>query len=240
MADQFNWPPLESDPSIFAEFAGKLGLKGYTTGEVFSFDPEMLAFLPFSGPSCAAIACVRRMPEKKAQDYARGDPNTDALYYMDQTSTLDNACGVIALIHSILNNPEMQLEDGSPLAQFRDANKDSTPAERATSLENFTAIHELYKSTAEEGNQDNQDGVHVHIDQDGNQVSKTFHFIAYVRNAKNQLVELDGTKQGPWVIAEDVSVEGFMPAVGAEYNRRLAEAEIDQAGAVMAVGPAAQ
>jgi hypothetical protein len=45
----FHWPPLESDPEIFADFAKKLGLVGYTTGEVFSFDPEMLAFLPFAG-----------------------------------------------------------------------------------------------------------------------------------------------------------------------------------------------
>merc|ERR1739848_594707 len=43
-ADQFNWPPLESDPETFADFATKLGMREYTTGEVFSFDPEMLAF----------------------------------------------------------------------------------------------------------------------------------------------------------------------------------------------------
>ena len=44
---------------------------------------------------------------------------------------------------------------------------------------------------------ENADGVHVH-----NGVQKTFHFIAYVLNGKGQLVELDGTKVGPVVIAE--------------------------------------
>eukprot|EP00658_Telonema_sp_P-2_P007456 TRINITY_DN12780_c0_g1_i5.p1 TRINITY_DN12780_c0_g1~~TRINITY_DN12780_c0_g1_i5.p1 ORF type:complete len:165 (+),score=61.52 TRINITY_DN12780_c0_g1_i5:121-615(+) len=136
----------------------------------------------------------------------------------------------------ILNVPDMILADGSPLGQFREENKETTPEQRARSLEEFTAIHELYKETAAEGNEGNQDGVHVHKDEEGNEVEKTFHFIAYVRNGKGQLVELDGTKAGPWVIAEGVSEQDFMAAVGAEYNRRIAEGEIDQAGAVMALG----
>jgi hypothetical protein len=47
---------------------------------------------------------------------------------------------------------------GSPLAQFREANKSTTPAERARSLESFTAIHDLYKKTAQEGNASNANG----------------------------------------------------------------------------------
>jgi hypothetical protein len=57
----------------------------------------MLAFLPFAGPAVAAIACVRRMPNKKADDKSRGDLGVDVAYYMDQTSSLDNACGVVRL-----------------------------------------------------------------------------------------------------------------------------------------------
>ena len=34
----------------------------------------------------------------------------------------------------------------------------TSPAERAVSLDAFTAIHELYNETAQEGNQDNADG----------------------------------------------------------------------------------
>jgi len=236
-ADQFNWPPLESDPETFADFATKLGMQEYTTGEVFSFDPEMLAFLPFSGPPSAVILCMRRMPEKGAEDKQRGDLSTPCRFYMDQTGQLDNACGVIALIHSILNN-DVPLKEGSPLAQFRDANLGADPAARATSLENFTAIHDLYKITAEVGNQENADGVHMHKDAEGNEVAKTFHFVAYIRNEKGQVVELDGTKKGPWVVAENATAENFMELVGKEKDRRVAEGEIDQgAMAVMALGP---
>merc|ERR1711998_765313 len=146
---------------------------------------------------------------------------------------MGNACGVIALIHSVLNNPQVPLQEGSPLEAFRDANLGVSPEDRATSLEGFKAIHDMYKAKASEGNQSNQDGVHIH---DG--VAKTFHFVAYVRNADNQLLELDGTKQGPWVVAEGISEEAFMGAVAQEMQRRLTEGEIDPAAAsLMAFGP---
>jgi len=231
--DPFNWPPLESDPAIFAKFAGELGLELFTVNEVFGTDPDLLAFLP--QPCLAAIACVRRMPAKMDEDKARGSLDVQVDYYMDQTSRLDNACGIIALIHSILNNAQCPIKEGSPLALFREAVQGKTSAERAVILDEFTAIHNLYKEAAQEGNQDNLDGTHVH----GGEV-KTFHFIAYIRNSKGQLVELDGTKQGPWVVAENVSEAELMNAVGKEFQRRVTAEEIDAgAASLMALGPPA-
>lgn len=234
-AEQFNWPPLESDPEIFAQFAAKLGLEaGFTASEIFSFDAELLApaLMGFAGPAVAAIVCVRRMPDKKADDKSKGDLGVECNFYMDQTASLDNACGLIALIHAILNNPACALKDGSPLALFRDANQKTTPAERAVSLDGFTAIHDLYKVTAQEGNAETASGVHVH-----NGVEKTFHFIAYVINGKGQLIELDGTKVGPLVIAEGVAPEDLLAATGKELIRKCAEGEIDPSFASMALGP---
>eukprot|EP01052_Picozoa_sp_SAG31_P047162 SAG31_NODE_9319_length_1298_cov_2.141785_1_plen_79_part_00 len=75
--------------------------------------------------------------------------------------------------------------------------------------------------------------MHVH-----NGVQKTFHFIAYVLNGKGQLLELDGTKVGPVVIAEGVSPEELLMATGKEFMRKLAAGEIDpDAHACMALGP---
>lgn len=45
--DEFHWPPLESNPEIFADYMVKAGMSGeWTFGEVFGFDEELLAFLP--------------------------------------------------------------------------------------------------------------------------------------------------------------------------------------------------
>merc|ERR1712216_421172 len=127
----------------------------------------------------------------------------------------------------------MPLAEGSPLDKFRNENLGTSPADRAACLEGFTAIHDMYKKRAEDGAAGNKDGVHMH---DG--VAKTFNFVAYVRNEKGQVIELDGTKQGPWVVAEGVDEGGLMLAVAKEMQRRLVDGEIDPgAAAVMAVGP---
>jgi len=232
-ATEFHWPPLESDPAIFADFAKQLGIdEKYTVNEVFGFDEELLAFLP--GPSLAAIACYRRLPDKKEEEKARGSMEVAHRYYMKQTGTLDNACGVIALIHSVLNNPQIELKEGSPLALFREANSATSPDDRASSLEGFKAIHNLYLEKAVEGNDDNKDGVHEH-----GGVKKTFHFVSFCRNAQNQLVEFDGTKQGPYLVAENVEEGQFMNAVAKEMMRRFQDGEIDDgAASMMAIGPA--
>lgn len=55
---------------------------------------------------------------------------------MKQTHTLDNACGVIACIHSVLNNlDKIDLTKDSVLHRFHTAVAASTPDERALSLE---------------------------------------------------------------------------------------------------------
>jgi len=80
-----------------------------------------------------------------------GDPAATAQFYMKQTGKLDNACGLIAMIHGVLNNGEVGIEAGSPLAQYQEANKASTPEERASSLEGFKAIQDKQKARAAEG-----------------------------------------------------------------------------------------
>ena len=43
----FNWPPLESNPEVFTDYLQKIGLSNqWAIGEVFGFDEELLAFLP--------------------------------------------------------------------------------------------------------------------------------------------------------------------------------------------------
>merc|ERR1712232_1345531 len=187
------WPPLASDPAMFGKLATFLGVEEYTINEVWGFDEELLAFLP--QPCLAAIGLYMRLDAKKAEDKARGDENFECDYYMKQSGTLDNACGIIALMHAVLNNPSIPLKAGSPLANFRDANTtaESTPESRCAALESSDAIHDFYKTLQTEG-AGPLDGQERREDSDGNEVVKTFHFVAYVRNDKGQLVEYDGTK----------------------------------------------
>ena len=60
---------------------------------------------------------------------------------MDQTGTLDNACGVIAYLHLIYNNlgpDKVVLEQGKVLQKFHAACQGKSNSEIATIMEGFT------------------------------------------------------------------------------------------------------
>ena len=119
-SEPFNWPPLESNPEIFTEYMRECGLpSNWAFGEVFGFDEELLAFLP--QPVTAVVVNAEFL--KKQEDRQKGDMNVATDYYMKQTAVLDNACGVIACIHAILNNlgegdTKITLTEGSVLANY--------------------------------------------------------------------------------------------------------------------------
>jgi len=80
----------------------KGGLDGskFQFSEIFGFEAELMAMVPT--PRYGVIVCAERL--KKQEDKARGDLAVVNDYYMDQSGTLDNACGVIACLHLIYNN----------------------------------------------------------------------------------------------------------------------------------------
>mmetsp|Transcript_20801 Transcript_20801/g.14913 ORF Transcript_20801/g.14913 Transcript_20801/m.14913 type:complete len:102 (-) Transcript_20801:332-637(-) len=91
---------------------------------------------------------------KKAEDKQKGDASVQVDYYMKQTEVLDNACGVIACLHAILNNvsaDKINLEADSILHKFLEDVKSKTPEERATALENNEAFQNAHSSSASQG-----------------------------------------------------------------------------------------
>ena len=144
---------------------------------------------------------------------------------MDQTGTLDNACGIIACLHVIYNNlaaDKIVLQDGA-LKNFIEAQKGKGNAEIATAMENNKEFKERQGEFAAQG-QSNQA-----TDQSG----VNHHFIAYVINRNGQLIELDGTKKGPVVIKEACN-DVLADSVG-EVKRRLADGEISEKLSMMSL-----
>ena len=151
MVDQFEWPPLESNPEIFTKYMHDVGMsKDWAIGEVFGFDEELLAFLP--QPIIGVIVNMERL--KKEQDVAKGseDHVDKVAYYQKQEGKLDNACGVIACLHAVYNNlDKVNLDQGSVLAKFFDQVKDKSPKDRATELEGYKDFQEAHKGFAAQG-----------------------------------------------------------------------------------------
>lgn len=148
-----------------------------------------------------------------------GNPNQDTEYYMKQTHKLDNACGIIASIHAILNNIEnkkIQLNPGSVLEKYRLQAMKVAPDERATLLENNNDFKTIHKQHAMKGGS-------AIVTQ---QKDVKHHFVAFVLNRKGALVELDGTKVGPRVIKE--KCEDLLKDAAVEIKRRLSVPSTDE------------
>lgn len=219
---KFQWPPLESNPEIFTEYMHRIGLSPmFAIGEVFGFDEDLLAFLP--QPIYGIIVAFERLKN----DRDKGSAADTALvnYYMNQSGTLDNACGIIACLHASLNAPVDILPD-SVLDKFQKENADKTPAERCMSLEENNGFKDIHKGFAMKGQSaaitSNQDKV-------------KHHYVAFVvRDGK--LIELDGTKQGPNVIGD---CEDVLRGSILEIQKRLAAGEISDQLSMMTLNAAA-
>ena len=217
---EFHWPPLESNPEVFTNYMHNIGMStDWSIGEVFGFDEDLLAFLP---PTVVGIiVAVENL--KRDEDRVKGTADASLVpYYMKQTGTLDNACGIIACLHACLNKTDLiSLAPGSILHRFKTATEDMTPEDRATHLENATDFKTVHAAAADEGQSAMSE----------NQEAVKHHFIAYVVNSAGQLVELDGTKVGPHVVAEGCTdvLRGSIAAIQA----RLANEEISEALSMM-------
>lgn len=220
---KFEWPPLESNPEVFTEYMHRIGLSpSFAIGEVFGFDEELLAFLP--QPIYGVIVAFERL--KNDRDKGSADDVSLVNFYMDQTGSLDNACGIIACLHASLNAPVDILPD-SVLDKFQKENATKTPDERCVSLEQNSGFKDIHKGFAMKGQSaaitSNQDKV-------------KHHFVAFVVN-DGKLIELDGTKQGPNVIPGEC--EDVLRASIAEIQKRLAAGEISEQLSMMTLNAAA-
>ena len=196
------WLPIESNPDVLNSFLQKLGVPAqWQINDVYGLDSELLMMLPQP-----VLALMLLFPiTDKYEEFARSLEAemksvkvSEKLFYMKQT--ISNACGTVALMHSVINNVisgVIELKDG-PLKTFVEATKDMSPEERAEKLEFDDKICDSHDAAAREGQTaapDRDDKV-------------DYHFIAFV-NVDGGLYELDGRKSGP-VLKGKSSAETFL------------------------------
>jgi ubiquitin carboxyl-terminal hydrolase L3 len=220
---EFDWPPLESNPQVFTDYLHQIGLEStYQISEVYGFDEDLLAFLP--QPTYAVIVALER---HRQQDIVKGDASVQVPFYMDQSGTLDNACGIIACLHAIFNAPETTMVAAdSVLDRFRQTTRHETPAERCHALETNDEFKTVHKAFALQGQSQA-------ITSDQSKVKH--HYVAFVVHDK-RLLELDGTKQGPYIVSNDCS--DVLRGTIAEIQQRLERGEITDQLSMMTLSPA--
>ncbi|XP_032691201.1 ubiquitin carboxyl-terminal hydrolase isozyme L3 [Odontomachus brunneus] len=180
------WVPLESNPEVMTKFLHKLGVpKKWSIIDVYGLDPELLAIVPKPVLSVILLYPVtikndKTEEEEEAAKESKSDA-PDSVYHMKQC--ISNACGTIALVHSVANNLDtLQLEDGF-LKTFLDETKGLPSAERGERLINAQGIIDTHMESAQEGQ----------TEAPGEDMEVYHHFIAFVHK-DGSLYELDGRK----------------------------------------------
>ena len=195
------WLPIESNPEVMNSFLAKLGVPSdWEINDVYGLDPELLMMLP---QPVLALMLLFPITEKyyefqKEQEASIPSQTVSSkLFYMKQT--ISNACGTVALMHSVANNVggAITLKDG-PLKTFLETTKDLSPEERAEKLEADDDICKSHDDAAKEGQ----------TRAPGREDSVDYHFVAFVQ-VDGQLYELDGRKSAP-IVKGKSSPDTFM------------------------------
>lgn len=114
----------------------------------------------------------------------KGQAISPKLYYMKQM--VQNACGTVALIHSIANSKDqIQLSDGH-LKDFLKESQDVDPIRRGEMLEKAEGIMNLHREIAQ-GGQTEAPEPESRVD---------YHFVAFT-HVDGCVYELDGRKEFP-------------------------------------------
>lgn len=184
------WLPLESNPEVMNKYLYNLGMpEKYQLVDVYGLDPDLLATIP--QPVLAVLLLFpssEKYDEYKAKQEAeiaeKGQVVTDNIFYVKQIVT--NACGTIALVHSVANNLEkIKLNDGH-LKKFIETATSMNPDERGELLQKAEGIINAHKEVALEGQ--------TEAPEPNEPVN--YHFVAFVQK-DGHLYELDGRKSFP-------------------------------------------
>jgi ubiquitin carboxyl-terminal hydrolase L3 len=179
--------PLSNDPESLSQFAETIGVDpaSFQFAEIYSFDEELLALIP--QPVYSTIFLFPVGPDTGPLDLRHSDPvAVDGAVPWFTLQTVSNACGTIAVIHSVLNNlSRLVIKADSWLSRFIAANgPDTTPAERAEHLEKSNDLLSLHEGSA------TQDSTPILPSSGYN------HFVTFVI-FEGKLWELDGRKPQP-------------------------------------------
>lgn len=183
------WVPLESNPEVMTKFLHKLGVpKKWSILDVYGLESDLLAIIPRPVLGVILLYPIPSKIDKTEED--QGDVKeskydaSESVYHMKQS--ISNACGTIALIHSVANNLDaIQLESGF-LKKFLDETKGLSYVERGERLEKSQDIIDTHMESAQEGQ----------TEAPGEDVEVYHHFVAFIHKNRS-LYELDGRKPAP-------------------------------------------
>lgn len=189
--------PLENNPDVFTSLVHDLGVSselGFY--DVYSLeDKDLLSSIPrpalaliFITPS-AMYHAVREEDgityEPKTVTYAKSGSQESVMWFQQ---TIGNACGLIALLHSVANEEVKGfIQKGSFLDRLLEQTSPLQYKERAATLYNSDELEEIHMRAARRGNTAAPPAEEL----------PGYHFLAFVKGKDDHLWELEGSTDGP-------------------------------------------
>ncbi|XP_072945112.1 ubiquitin carboxyl-terminal hydrolase [Epargyreus clarus] len=182
--------PLESNPEVMNKFLEKVGVPPkYNIVDVMGLEPEMLSWVPRPVLAVTLLfplsdAYEQHKQQEENQISSKSQEISSNLFYMKQN--IHNACGTVALVHSVANNTDKIALNTGHLQRFLEQAKSVDPATRGELLVMSDGIINAHKELAEEGQTSKP--------KDDEPINH--HFITFVHK-DGILYELDGRKAFP-------------------------------------------
>lgn len=161
--------------------------------EVYSLtEPSLLEFLPRPAyalllvfPVTATYEKFREEEDASKPNYSGSGPEEPVVWFKQ---TIRNACGLIGLLHVITNGEAReQIVAGSALEQMLKEAVPLDPVKRADMLYQSQSLEAAHSTAAATGDTQAPDA-NANVD---------LHFVAFIKDKKNDLWELDGRRKGP-------------------------------------------
>ncbi|OLL25750.1 Ubiquitin carboxyl-terminal hydrolase isozyme L3 [Neolecta irregularis DAH-3] len=180
--------PVENNPALLTRFSRILGLeKNLAFHDVYSLD--LLDLIPRPAKALLLVFPLSQAYQHSIpDDDARFGASPDSKHVCWIKQTIKNACGTIALLHSIANNGVVDnIVPASALNTLITELLSRPAAERPRVLETSSILADAHKEMASQG-----DSAPPDADQDTN-----LHFVCYTRGTDGHIYELDGRRSGP-------------------------------------------
>jgi len=180
---QENWVGLESNPEVMSEYAHKLGMHAaWAFSDCWGLDDEALKHVPQPCVGCIFLYPFTQVEARKRALGAERGRDVAGVWHMRQL--VGNACGAVAIMHTVMNTLDRVGTDSPFLAGFRSSADGASALEKGKLFQD--AARTLHQEVAPQGQTDAPRPTEA-LD---------FHFVSLVE-VGGRMYELDGNNDGP-------------------------------------------
>jgi ubiquitin carboxyl-terminal hydrolase L3 len=191
-----NWRPLESNPDGLTQLGRQIGLpESWAFHDCFGLDDDLLAFLPT--PVVAVVLLFPWEQEALRKGRKPQGKTLDKCFWMEQH--VGNACGTIAVVHSIIaNRAQLKMDPACLVERFYIWAAPLSPADRGDLLGGMEELESIAEAAALTGQTAPVEA----------EASVNYHFVAFAC-VEGHVVEFDGGKPS-YIVHAECAPEEFM------------------------------